>query len=72
VQETTTVDKSWGHELIWAKTDRYVGKILHVKAGEALSVARADRDLTRFPPAPCHKTAVLVSLRGSHASCRRR
>ena len=35
---TVTVDKPWGHELIWAKTDRYVGKILHVKAGEALSL----------------------------------
>lgn len=34
----TTVDKPWGHELIWAKTDRYVGKVLHVKAGEALSL----------------------------------
>jgi mannose-6-phosphate isomerase len=32
------VDKPWGHELIWAKTDRYVGKILHIKAGEALSL----------------------------------
>ncbi|NUQ21176.1 MAG: cupin domain-containing protein [Gemmatimonadaceae bacterium] len=34
----TTVPKPWGHETIWAKTDRYVGKILHVKAGHALSV----------------------------------
>jgi mannose-6-phosphate isomerase len=32
------VDKPWGHELIWADTDLYVGKILHVKAGEALSL----------------------------------
>jgi len=32
------VEKPWGHELIWAKTDRYVGKILHIKAGEALSL----------------------------------
>ena len=32
------VDKPWGHELIWAKTDRYVGKILHVARGEALSL----------------------------------
>ena len=32
------VDKPWGHELIWARTDRYVGKILHVKAGEVLSL----------------------------------
>jgi mannose-6-phosphate isomerase-like protein (cupin superfamily) len=34
----TRVDKPWGHELIWAKTDRYVGKILHVRAGESLSL----------------------------------
>jgi quercetin dioxygenase-like cupin family protein len=32
------VDKPWGHELIWARTDTYVGKILHVKAGHALSL----------------------------------
>lgn len=32
------IDKPWGYELIWAKTDRYVGKSLHVKAGEALSL----------------------------------
>lgn len=31
------VEKPWGHELIWAKTDRYVGKVLHVKAGQGLS-----------------------------------
>jgi len=31
------VDKPWGYELIWAKTDRYVGKILHIDAGHALS-----------------------------------
>jgi mannose-6-phosphate isomerase len=31
------VEKPWGHELIWARTDRYVGKILHVKGGETLS-----------------------------------
>jgi mannose-6-phosphate isomerase len=32
------VDKPWGYELIWAHTDRYVGKILHVDAGQALSL----------------------------------
>jgi len=32
------VPKPWGHETIWAKTDRYVGKILHVRAGESLSL----------------------------------
>jgi mannose-6-phosphate isomerase-like protein (cupin superfamily) len=35
---STTVDKPWGYELIWARTERYVGKILHVRAGEALSL----------------------------------
>lgn len=32
------VDKPWGHELIWADTELYVGKTLHVNAGEQLSV----------------------------------
>ena len=31
------VDKPWGHELIWAHTDRYVGKVLHINKGECLS-----------------------------------
>ncbi len=32
------VDKPWGHEVIWAVTDRYVGKVLHIKAGQKLSL----------------------------------
>lgn len=32
------VEKPWGHELIWAHTNQYVGKILHIKSGHALSV----------------------------------
>lgn len=32
------VDKPWGYELIFAHTDHYAGKILHVNAGEALSL----------------------------------
>ena len=31
------VDKPWGHELIWAHTDRYVGKLLVIEAGKRLS-----------------------------------
>ena len=31
------VDKPWGYEIIWAHTDRYVGKLLHIDAGHALS-----------------------------------
>lgn len=37
------VEKPWGYELIWAKTDRYVGKILHVNAGHALSLQYHER-----------------------------
>ncbi|MBL8985398.1 MAG: cupin domain-containing protein [Gemmatimonadetes bacterium] len=31
------VEKPWGYEIIWAHTGRYVGKVLHVRAGQALS-----------------------------------
>ena len=37
------VEKPWGHELIWARTDRYVGKILHVEAGHVLSLQYHER-----------------------------
>jgi mannose-6-phosphate isomerase-like protein (cupin superfamily) len=33
-----TVDKPWGHETIWADTDLYVGKTLHIREGQALSL----------------------------------
>ncbi len=32
------VEKPWGYELIWAKADRYVGKILHIEPGHVLSL----------------------------------
>ena len=32
------VDKPWGWELIWALTEHYCGKLLFVRAGEALSL----------------------------------
>ena len=41
--EVITVPKPWGHETIWAHTDRYVGKILHINAGQALSVQYHNR-----------------------------
>jgi mannose-6-phosphate isomerase-like protein (cupin superfamily) len=37
------VDKPWGYELVWARTDRYVGKVLHVKAGHVLSLQYHNR-----------------------------
>jgi len=32
------VEKPWGWELVWAETESYVGKLLHVRAGQALSL----------------------------------
>jgi mannose-6-phosphate isomerase len=34
------VDKPWGHELIWAHTEQYVGKVLVIEAGRRLSLQR--------------------------------
>ena len=36
--QVATVPKPWGHETIWARSGRYVGKILHINAGHELSV----------------------------------
>lgn len=36
--DVTRVEKPWGYELHWAKTERYVGKLIHVNAGHALSL----------------------------------
>lgn len=32
------VHKPWGSEVIWAKTDTYVGKMLFIRGGESLSL----------------------------------
>jgi mannose-6-phosphate isomerase len=37
------IPKPWGHETIWAHSDRYVGKILHINAGQELSVQYHNR-----------------------------
>lgn len=37
------VEKPWGHELIVAHTDRYVGKVLHIEPGQALSLQYHER-----------------------------
>ena len=36
--EPRKVEKPWGHELVWAEAEQYVGKVLFVKAGESLSL----------------------------------
>jgi len=38
MSDVKRVEKPWGYELHWAHTDRYVGKVLHVKKGHALSL----------------------------------
>mgnify|MGYP003792319775 CR=1 FL=1 len=37
------VEKPWGYEIIWAETTEYVGKLLHIRAGEALSLQYHER-----------------------------
>ncbi|MCI0347554.1 MAG: cupin domain-containing protein [Chloroflexi bacterium] len=32
------IDKPWGHELIWAWTEQYVGKLIVIEAGKRLSL----------------------------------
>lgn len=41
--DVINVPKPWGHETIWAHTDRYVGKVLHINAGQALSIQYHNR-----------------------------
>ena len=38
MSEIPRINKPWGYELHWAKTDRYVGKVIHINAGHALSL----------------------------------
>lgn len=41
--EPRRVEKPWGYELIWALTDAYCGKLLHVSAGHSLSLQFHER-----------------------------
>jgi len=36
--KTEKTDKPWGYELLWARSPKYAGKILHVSRGESLSL----------------------------------
>lgn len=37
IESPVKVEKPWGYEIIFAHTDRYVGKILHINRGSLLS-----------------------------------
>lgn len=39
---TTKVDKPWGYEIRFARTDRYAGKVLFIRAGSQLSLQYHD------------------------------
>jgi mannose-6-phosphate isomerase-like protein (cupin superfamily) len=48
-QEPRRVDKPWGHEIWWANTDLYAGKLLHVDAGHKLSLQlHREKDETSY------------------------
>jgi mannose-6-phosphate isomerase len=43
------IEKPWGHELRWAITDRYLGKLIHVNEGHQLSLQyHVQKDETIF------------------------
>ena len=73
---TLQVEKPWGHEVIWADTELYVGKILHVNAGEALSLQyHREKDETlyvlsgyvRMEAGPSPEDLEVVELRAGDA-----
>jgi len=43
------VEKPWGHEIWWAQTDRYAGKMLFIEAGQSLSLQlHREKDETSY------------------------
>jgi mannose-6-phosphate isomerase len=36
--EPERIEKPWGHELVWALSEQYAGKLLNVRAGQRLSL----------------------------------
>ena len=56
--EMTRVEKPWGYELHWAKTDRYVGKLIHVNAGHALSLQPGES--VHITPKTVHRMTAIV------------
>ena len=37
ITTSSRTEKPWGHELLWARSSRYAGKILFIKKGHRLS-----------------------------------
>ncbi len=48
-EQTHRVEKPWGYEVWWAQSDQYLGKFLHLNAGERLSVqVHREKDETSY------------------------
>jgi mannose-6-phosphate isomerase len=65
------VEKPWGREIIWAANELYVGKSLHVKAGQALSIQyhnHKDETVYLLSGEMCY----WVQLEGDSAPCDQR
>ena len=42
------VPKPWGYELIWARTDQYVAKLIFINGGHRLSLQRHHKKMESF------------------------
>ncbi len=62
--EMTRVEKPWGYELIWAVTDAYVGKVLHIDRGHRLSLQYHEQKFETFLLYSGRMTLVLEDDRG--------
>jgi mannose-6-phosphate isomerase-like protein (cupin superfamily) len=69
--ETKRVNKPWGYELIFAVTEKYVGKILHINKGESLSLQyhkikdetiHVQSGLLLFQTAPPHQPEKMTEM----------
>ena len=42
------IDKPWGYEIIWAETNKYIGKKVFIKKENALSECHESKDKTIY------------------------
>jgi mannose-6-phosphate isomerase-like protein (cupin superfamily) len=57
------VKKPWGHEEIWAENDKYLGKILYIKAGHRLSLQYHEKKVETIRVLQGHLLVVLQEHR---------
>lgn len=59
------VAKPWGYEIIWAHTAHYIGKILHIRKGERLSLQHHEQ---KEESLYLHTGKVLIMLEDAQGS----